>query len=208
MRWPLQTVAFSISIAASLLITSAGAEDSLARIRQLLAQNSVTCANFEQQKSMRALSRPLVSRGELRFVAGAGILWQVQEPIALRILIKNDSLIRWDDEDVPHHLGVGQTPIFRALSEVFAAAFSGDMEDLRDTFEATQEINDSNWRLTLTPRDKKFSAIISTIRLAGSRFVEELVIEEEGGDETLIRFSDMTVKSCELSSAEKGYFAH
>jgi hypothetical protein len=204
----LRTLAIAIIAAASAMTASAKADEPLSLIRHLLLQNSIICADFEQHKSLRALNRPLVSRGKLRFLAGTGILWQVQEPIPTRVLIKNDALVKWDEENKPHRLSVGQTPIFQALSDVFAAVFSGEMEGLRDAFEVEPEINDPNWRLTLTPRDKSLSAIISAIRLAGGRFIEELIIEERRGDQTLIQFSNVTAKTCELSSAEQGYFAH
>ena len=187
---------------------AADAEKSLSDIRKLLTVNSMVCGDFTQSKSLRALTRPLVSRGRLVFVAGKGVLWQVTEPFATQVLVKSDALIKWDDNGVPHQVNFGQTPIFHALSQVFLAAFAGDIDRLQEPFKLQTNSNQSNWQLTLTPRDPNFSAIITSIKVSGDRFVNEILIAEERGDNTHIRFSGVTADSCQLGDAEKGYFAH
>jgi hypothetical protein len=166
------------------------------------------CADFTQTKSLRALKRPLVSRGRFVFIAEKGVLWRVREPFPTQVLIRKDALIKWDDNGKAQRLGFGQTPIFGALSRVFLAVFAGDMNRLREDFEIGTDVSPSNWRLTLTPRDSRFAAIIARIGASGGRFVDELRFEEGRGDQTSIRFTAMNTRSCELDAAEKGYFAH
>ena len=196
----------ALTIGAFLAIAPVEADNSLSDIRQLLAKNSVICADFTQNKSLRALTRPLVSQGRLVFVAGKGVLWQVREPFATQVLVKSDALIKWNDEGVPQRLSFGQSPVFRTLSQVFLAVFTGDINRLWKTFEIESDVRQSRWRLTLTPRDPGFAAIIETVRVSGGRFVDELLIEEGRGDRTLIRFSGMNEESCQLDNAEKDYF--
>ncbi len=206
MKWLRRVLALTIS--AFLAIAPVEADETLSKIHQLLDKNSVICADFTQNKSLRALTRPLISKGRLIFVAGKGVLWQVREPFATQVLVKNDALIKWNDDGVPQRLSFGQAPIFRALSQVFLAGFTGDMTRLGESFEIVSDVVQSRWRLTLTPRDPAFAAIIATVRVSGGRFVDELLIEEGRGDRTLIRFSGMNAESCQLGNAEKGYFAH
>ena len=198
----------ALALSASPAIAPVKADGSLSDIGRLLKKNSMICANFTQSKSLRALTRPLVSRGRLVFVAGKGVLWQVREPFPTRVLVKKDALIKWNDDGKPQRLGFGQTPVFGALSQVFLAVFAGDTNRLRETFEIESNVTQSNWRLTLTPRDAGFAEIIARVRASGGQFVDELRIEEGGGDRTLIRFTGMNTGSCKLSNAEKGYFAH
>ena len=190
------------------MIAPVKAEYSLTEIGRRLAKNSVICADFTQSKSLRALSRPLVSRGKFVFVAEKGILWQVREPFPSRVLIKKDALISWDGEGKPQRLSFGKNPIFRSLSRVFLAVFSGEIDRLRETFEIETAVSESNWRLDLKPLDTGFAAIIARIRASGTQFVDELRIEEGRGDQTVIKFSGMNTDSCLLDNAEKSYFAH
>ncbi len=191
-----------------LAIAPAKAEDSLTEIGRRLAKNAVICAAFTQSKSLRALTRPLVSRGRFVFIAEKGVLWRVREPFPSRVLIKKDALISWDGEGKPQRLGFGKNPIFRSLSRVFLAVFSGELDRLRETFEIESTVSKSNWRLNLKPLDTGFAAIIARIRASGARFVDELRIEEGRGDQTVIKFSGMNTESCLLDNAEKSYFSH
>lgn len=184
------------------------ADDSLSDIRRMLAKNSVICADFIQTKSLRALTRPLVSKGRLVFVSGKGVLWQVLEPFATKVLVKSDALIKWDDQGVAQRLSFGQAPVYRSLSQVFLAVFTGDINRLRETFEITSNVSHAHWRLTLIPRSPGLAAIIAAVRVSGGRFVDELLIKEKAGDRTLIRFSGMNANACRLGKVEKGYFAH
>lgn len=197
----------SLVITAIITLAPLAADASLSDVRRLLGGQSVICATFIQQKSLKALTRPLTSNGRLIFVAGKGVLWQVQAPFPARLLIKRDALIRWGDDGVTQKVNLEQTPVFRALSHIFLALFSGDTDRLTDIFDVESQSSQSQWRLTLIPKTETLSAIIATVRASGGRFVEDLLIEEKHGDRTSIRFSDIDAVSCQLGKAEKNYFA-
>ena len=165
------------------------------------------CADFTQTKSLRVLKRPLVSKGRVVFLAEKGILWQIREPFATRILVKRDALVNWNDAGEAQRLSFEQSPIFGALARVFMALFTGEVDPLRKFFQIDLDIGKSSWQLTLTPRDKDFAKIIARVRAMGGRFVNELRMEEGRGDQTLIEFSNMATQSCRLDNTEKGYFA-
>lgn len=198
---------FILALFACLAFTPVQAADSLTAIREMLAKEALICAEFTQSKQMRALTRPLVSTGRLIFVARKGVLWQVRHPFATRILIKQDALIKWNDDGAAERISFGQAPIFRALSQVFLAVFDGDIEPLRESFKIDSDVTGSLWRLTLVPLDSRFAAIIATIRVSGGRYVEELLIQEGRGDRTLIRFAGAGTGPCRLREEEKNYFA-
>lgn len=183
------------------------ADDALSNIAQRLTKSELICGKFVQSKSLRALTRPLVSHGNMIFAAGKGVLWQILKPFPARALVTGDALIKWDDNNVPHRVSYGQTPAFRALSEVFLSVFAGELGQLRKTFTVESNMDGRSWQLTLVPRDSKFAVIIAAIRVSGDKFVDEIIIGEGRGDKTLIEFSDMNAEICQLGDAEKSYFA-
>ena len=180
---------------------------SLTEVQRLLGGHSMVCANFTQEKLLKALNRPLISTGRLVFVTGKGVLWQVREPFPARLLIKSNFLTRWNDQGDAQNISLDQTPVFQALSHVFLALFSGKTEKLRDIFDVEIQSGQSAWRLTLVPKTKVIAAIMGRIHASGSRFVEDIFIEENRGDRTSIRFEDIESDTCTLGNAEKGYFA-
>lgn len=196
-----------LALCVSLVARASYADDALSSIAQRLTKSELVCGKFIQSKSLRALTRPLVSHGNMIFVAGKGVLWEILEPFPTRALVTGDALIKWDDNNVPHRVSYGQTPAFRALSEVFLSVFAGELGQLRKTFTVESNSDRRNWQLTLVPREAKFAAIIAAIRVSGDHFVDEINIGEGRGDKTLIKFSDMNAETCQLGDAEKSYFA-
>jgi hypothetical protein len=184
------------------------AVEPLSKISHLLAAHSRLCADFTQSKTLRVLTRPLVSQGRLVFRADKGVLWRVRTPFPTQVLIKQDALINWDYDGRPVRIGFEQSPIFGTLSRVFMAFFTGDLTRLSDAFRIESTMSMPNWQVSLTPRNKAFAAIIAHVRADGSQFVDALRITEGNGDQTTITFSNMTALSCRLDDAEKAYFAH
>lgn len=188
-------------------IAPRAAEDTLTAIGQRLAKHTVLCGEFTQSKRLKALTRPLDSSGRLAFIAGQGVLWEVLEPFPARVVIKNNALIKWDDDGSVRRVEFSHSPLFNALSRVFQAVFSGDVEALRTSFRITPEQTPSGWHLILKPLDSRLSAIVESVRVSGNRFIDELEIAERRGDQTEIRFEKMASDTCQLSAAEKQYLA-
>ena len=201
------TQIFTLAILVSLPAASARASDALSDIHRLLSKNALICADFKQEKSLKVLTRPIVSKGRLVFVSGKGVLWQVREPYATQFLVKSDALIKWGDDGQPQRLSLGQAPVFRSLSQVFLAVFSGSTGSLKETFEILSRFNEGRWQLSLVPRDSDFAKIIARIGVTGQNYVEQIDIEEGRGDKTLIRFGNVKTEACQLDVVEKGYFA-
>jgi outer membrane lipoprotein-sorting protein len=171
-------------------------------IGRLLTRAPLICGTFTQSKTLAALTRPLVSTGKVIFASDTGVLWQITSPFPSQALVKEDALIRWDSENVPKRSGFGQTPQFRALSDVFFAVFAGDTNRLAASFDTAANIGSESWSLNLKPRDSEFASRISSIYVSGGRFVEELKITEGQGDRTDIQFKNLSADGCVLSAAE------
>jgi hypothetical protein len=187
---------------------NASAEGSLLEVHRLLAKPSQMCAEFTQKKILRALKRPLTSKGRLVMVTGDGVLWQVRDPITARIVIKRNALIQWDDENVPRRRDLGQSPIFQALTKVFMAVFSGTVTGLSTSFAVEAHVEGAKWRLILVPRDPQMTQVISTIHVSGGRYIESLAMHEGQGDQIQIQFRNVETAACKLSPEEKRFLAY
>ena len=200
-------LALGLVLGATIMAAPTDAAEPLSVISRLLSAHTRLCADFVQSKSLRALTRPLVTRGRLVFKADKGVLWRVRDPFPTQLLIKKDALIQWNDAGKAVRIGFDQSPVFGMLSRVFMAFFTGELTQLEDTFRIEPTMNMPNWQVTLTPRDSALAAIIAQVRADGNQFVDALHITEGGGDQTTIKFRKMTAQSCRLDDAEKAYFA-
>ena len=204
-------VAFCLALGISLASRAADGKESLADIQAILSDKPVVCAEFIQRKHLRALSRPLVSKGRLVFISGRGLLWQVRQPIASKVLLDERGLVRWNEDGTTERLDLGQVPVFRALTNVFLGVFSGDLKGLEDAFqvgiETGTESAPSGWRLDLVPREPDLAAMIARIGVLGNRYVDALSIHERHGDRMDIQFANMEFETCHIGAAETDYLA-
>jgi hypothetical protein len=205
-------IRFAILISLSLFLGSRTVvaetqPDALLDLSQQLSRNTLLCANFDQAKILKVLTHPLNSKGRIVFVAEKGVLWQVIKPFPAKVLVKETELIKWEEDGTAKRLGYEQSPLFHTLTKVFLSFFAGDMSKLKAVFVAAPIKTVKGWRVSLIPKDKKLAKVISRIEVGGGQFVENVQIDEARSDKTLIQFSDIDVKTCELGKAEKESFA-
>jgi hypothetical protein len=200
-------LATAIGITTLLAEAFALADGPLNDIRRTLDGNVEICGNFTQEKTLTALNRPLVSSGRFSFVAEKGILWEVKEPFAIRLVLTDKNMVRWNLNGSAIRTSLEQEPHFKALSQVLIAALSGNIPLLTSTFKASAEVREIGWELMLMPRDARFSAIIKTIHLSGDQFVRRLSIMEGHGDITEVQFTQLENNGCDHSDIEKAQLA-
>jgi Outer membrane lipoprotein carrier protein LolA-like len=198
-------IAWTFPVAAA---EGAGPADTLARIEAQLVQSPILRASFEQERRMRVLKRPLLSRGRLTAVAGRGVLWQVRAPHAATVLVSADAILEWDDQGPPRRMGMTASPVFGALGGALLDVLTGDPGQLATLFEVTPLPAKQGWRLALAPKDPNLAAMITGLEIAGGRFVEKVVISEAGGDRTVITFGDFRTEPGALEASEQAYFEH
>jgi hypothetical protein len=182
--------------------------DALTRIEAQLVRSPILRASFTQERSMRVLKRPLVSRGRLIAVADQGVLWQVREPHAVTVLVTADAVVEWDDQGTARPMQMASSPVFRTLGDALLGVLTGDTGKLGTLFELSPLPADRGWRLELTPKDPGLAAMITAIEIAGGRFVEKVVIREASGDRTVITFGDFRTEPGVLDASEQAYFEH
>lgn len=206
MRWALASLV-AASLLTGLLAPAATADMGLPEIQQRLLKSNMLRATFDQEKNLRALSRPLVSYGKLLFLADKGVLWQVMEPYPAIVLMKPDAIIEWNGEGEMRRADTASNPVFRALSEIILSILSGDTQLIGQYFEFSPAEADVGWQLVLRPKSEELAAAVSSVQIFGDRFVEKVQINETKGDTTKLQFSEFSVGPFELNEIEKSHFS-
>ncbi len=198
-----------ILVLAGLLIfgSPGNAAATLQDVQRLMTKKPETCAAFTQRKTLRALKRPLISTGQLMVATGGGIFWQVLDPIETRLIINRNTLIQWGDNNVPKTRDLGQLPVFHALTKVFLAVVSGELLALSESFTVKTTVVQDHWNLELVPRDPKLLSVLASLSVSGSGNVESLSIQESRGDQIQVRFRNIAIEKCKLSTEEKRFLA-
>ena len=192
----------ALTLIALLLSFSAHAFD-LQQLSDQLAKPSVIHGNFIQEKHLRALPQPLVSKGTFVLAKDHGLLWLLKTPLQQDYRITAQGIARRDAN------GWQLLPNKSAGAEqnrLFLAVLQGDSSGLQRDFDLQLQGEAQQWKLTLTPRSLLLKQVFTQINIDGGALVRTIELLETQGDSTLLRMQDSTADQ-PLSNAEQHNFA-
>ena len=153
----------------------------------LLQKSQNIQGGFTQQRFLKSLSKPIVSRGKFVLLANKGLLWQMQQPFAVDLRVKKDGIMQWNGSQWIANNKLGQSEQIN----LFLGLLSGDISALSAQFDLQLSGSPQQWRLTLTPSSLLMKQIFNHIIIKGDRLVREIELDEKQGDRTLILFSQV-----------------
>ncbi|MGZ8946068.1 MAG: LolA family protein [Methylococcaceae bacterium] len=164
-----------------LLFNQSYAADVLAEITARLVKTPITQGNFQQEKRLKILRKPLISTGTFTYHQSKGVIWKTVTPIPSLLLVNESHLLT----------GQGEQAVPAAFGKVFKAMLGGDLNQLAEGFLITGENKKPTWQLQLKPKDELLQKIISTILLIGDTELRVLEIQEVTGNLTRISFTQV-----------------
>jgi hypothetical protein len=191
---------FAVSGCCGLLaVFSSGARAEL--LDELAAQAAaypLVRAEFVQTKRMAAMKRPLLTRGRLTFLRGRGVLWQIEQPYRVTYVLGESRIVEIGEDGARRAREARDMPGLAQVGRIFQAMLGANTEALREHFELAArgeekregEKDARRWTLELKPRQAPLAQFLDGLRLSGARFVEEIQIDEAGGDSTQILLRD------------------
>ena len=184
------------------LSTLANAFD-LQRLSEQLAKPDVIHGQFIQEKHLRALPQPLISKGSFVLAKNHGLLWLLKTPLQQDYRISAKGIARRDGN------GWQLLPNKSAGAEqnrLFLAVLQGDSSGLQRDFELVLSGDAQKWKLTLTPRSLLLKQVFNQINIDGGELVQTIELLETQGDSTVLRMQDSTAGQ-PLSDTEQHDFA-
>jgi len=175
----------------------------LQQLSEQLAKPDVIHGQFTQEKHLRALPQPLISKGSFVLAKNHGLLWLLKTPLQQDYRITANGTARRDTN------GWQLLPNKSAGAEqnrLFLAVLQGDSSGLQRDFELALSGTAQQWQLTLTPRSVLLKQVFKQINIDGGALVQTIELLETQGDSTLLRMHDSTAEQ-PLSEAERHDFA-
>ncbi|HNZ10380.1 MAG: lipoprotein chaperone [Deltaproteobacteria bacterium ADurb.Bin151] len=169
--------------------------DDFAKLRKDSARISTMTADFVQKKSMKILSKPLISNGKFYYAAPDSIRWEYSKPLKSVVLSGKGQTKRYipsGGKMVEDKTG-GAKAMQIVLGDV--AGWMNGKYDTNPAFTATiREGNDT--MITMTPTGKNMAGMIEKIEIAISQknaSVKSVRIVESATSETQIDFQNVVV---------------
>jgi outer membrane lipoprotein-sorting protein len=174
--------------------------DLLHSIVNQLSQHTAIRANFTQQRQTPALTQPQTSSGQLLFVTGHGMLWQIQQPYQETLALTDKRTLRLDADgrmqSIRNERGVGQ------ISQMLQGMLTGQLDQVERQFTVQAKGTVAQWNLHFTPRQSRVAQVLRGIELDGDTYLQRIRIDMQDGTQTDIQMTD-TRDAGTLSAQEK-----
>lgn len=180
----------------------------LTELQQRFSQQPVLRAEFEQQRSISGMAKPLKSRGELLISQQKGLWWSQQKPFPLTLLLDDKRMVQTLAGQPPQVVTADNNPQMFQFNHLLTALFHADSQALEQNFALQfSDLGNNKWRLVLTPKTTPLDRLFKRITLNGEQFLETIDIDDMQNDATHIHFFNQRTVPQELTVDEQQRFA-
>jgi len=171
------------------IVHAADAPWDIERLMQALAKVNVGRADFVETKTIAMLEKPVVSSGQLFYVAPDKLEKRTQKPRPESMIIEGNTLvIERGRQNMT--LQVDSAPELAGFVNSIRGTLAGDRKALERSFALSLEGPPQRWLLTLKPLDARMAAAVTTIRISGVQDdVKSVEILQADGDRSVMAIS-------------------
>lgn len=148
-------------------------------------------SSFVQEKTLTMLTEKIVSKGEFWFKRNDKIRIEYKTPYSYLLIINGDQMITKDNQK-ESHVNTSSNKLFRQVNRIIIDCVQGTILNNKD-FSVKIFENQNQFQLQLTPQAKAIKEFFQTITITLDKkdySVSDLELLEQGGDTTLMRFSN------------------
>ena len=171
------------------LAHAADAPWDIERLMQALARVQVGRADFVETKTIAMLDKPVVSSGQLFYVAPDKLEKRTLKPRPESMIIEGNTLvIERGRQNIT--MQVDSAPELAGFVNSIRGTLAGDRRALERSFALSLEGPPQRWLLTLKPLDQRMAAAVASIRIAGVQDdVRSVEILQADGDRSVMAIS-------------------
>jgi outer membrane lipoprotein-sorting protein len=180
---------FLLALLGASLAQAADAPWDIERLMQALSRVSVGRADFVETKTIAMLDKPVVSSGQLFYVAPDKLEKRTLKPRPESMIIEGNTLvIERGRQNMT--LQVDSAPELAGFVNSIRGTLAGDRKALERSFALSLEGPPQRWLLTLKPLDARMAAAVTSIRIAGVQDdVKSVEILQADGDRSVMAIS-------------------
>jgi hypothetical protein len=193
-------------LALAAAFTGAQAAVPIAKIQAMLARPPIMCGRFDQTKQLAGMKKPLTSNGRFCVVAGKGVLWRTLQPFPSTLRLTRDEIVNYQGDRVSMRLDAKTEPTVRMINNVLFSLLAGDLAQLESLFEVDGTVDAKSWSVSLQARQPALAKAIGAIKLDGGAYVNNILMNEAGGDRTSIVFSAIQSGESAMTKEEAALF--
>ena len=172
--------------------TNAATDWDIKQLMQSLGQVKTARGRFVERKYLSILSTPLEFSGTLVYTAPGRLEKRTLLPKPETLVLEQDRLIIENPaRNERRTLVLQDYPVIWAFVESIRSTLAGDLQTLNRFYRVTLEGNAEQWRLLLIPSEPRMQAMVSEIRISGSKNrLNAIEIVEAEGDRSVMTVTE------------------
>jgi len=172
--------------------------DLLGKLRTAAAATETVTSPFIQEKYLEIFSEKLLSQGRFAYRKPDQLRWELLSPVASGFILQGDKGERWNSlSHEKESFSVKKDPIMGMIARQLLAWAQVDLDWLQQRYRMELVTGDAI-ALKLHPLDAGEAGFIDYLQVrfsADYSHVSEVLMVEQGGDSTLIRFTAVEINS-------------
>jgi Outer membrane lipoprotein carrier protein LolA len=157
--------------------------------------NSLT-SSFEQEKHLAIFAEKLISHGRFIYQNPDQLRWELLTPVASGFVLKGAQGERWNQlSGGKGNFSVDKDPIMGMIAQQLLAWAKVDLDWLKTRYQM-ELVTEQPVVMKLTPLDEGEAGFIDHLQISFAddrRYVAQVLMVEQGGDSTLLRFNDVEI---------------
>lgn len=176
------------SLVLALTLPVARADDwPVAALMQLLAQNKSGKATFVEEKYIQILDQPILSTGDLSFVAPDRLEKRTLTPKPETLILAGDALTIERPGKAPRTVSLQDHPEAAAFIESIRGTLAGDLSALQTFYGLKLTGAAERWQLTLTPKQARLGSVVEHIVISGAQAdIRTIELDQRDGDHSVM----------------------
>jgi hypothetical protein len=171
-----------------------------------LRATALVHGSFTQTRTLAALSRPLVSRGDLVVDQARGVLWMVHKPLTLTFVMGPAGIREVSSTGQGKAPASEEAPMVAQMGRIVKSLLKGRWDAVEDYFTVKGQGTPAKWEVLLDPRPVA-AGYIKRVKVQGGAFLERIQVEEPSGDRMELTFQNLRT-DLPLSAAEARLFGN
>jgi len=182
------------------LAQAQAAPPSVDEILNHLGKHQQVRAEFTQRRENPDLAEPQVSKGDLLFVVGKGMVWHTREPFEDTLVFTSGDARRLNAQGKLERVRDGNRGVSQ-VSGMLQGMLAGKADEAARQFTITAEGTLEHWTLHFVPKQARVARVLAGITLQGDAFLEGIDVNLASGEKTAITFAN-TRDAGELTEQE------
>jgi|SRR5688572_9446047 len=148
-------------------------------------------SHFVQEKNLSVLEEKIISEGKFWYKREKKVRLEYQKPFRYLMMMSGDQMVI-RDEQKETRISTHSSKLFQQINRIMVDCVNGSILENKD-FTSRVYQNEKSYLLIMTPTSKTMKDFFETIQVSVDKkdwSVTGITLNEPGGDNTAIRFSD------------------